>query len=283
MKIIITESQFNHLKDTYRIGFDGANGYAHIDENIEDEVEASEVDLSSFKPKPELTDKLWKNGLLDSKVRLQLLDIADDFVEFLQLDWIDYDDIILTGSICNFNWSDKSDIDVHVVYDFGAIDDRTELVRQYVDAKRTEWNEMHENLTIYGFNVELYVEDINESAVSKGVYSLEKNEWLKKPNKQDVKLQFTDEIKELSADLMTMIDDLEECYIRCEIDSELEEIYDKVSTLLKLIKNLRKKQLANNGEMSVGNIVYKSLRREDYMDRLYDLQNQIYDDLNSLN
>lgn len=184
MKIYLTESQFNHLKDTYRIGFDGVNGYAHIDENIEDEVEANEINLDSFEPKQKLADKLWQNNKLDARARLQLLDIADDFIDFLNIDWADYKDIRLTGSICNFNWSNKSDIDVHILYDFTEIDENVELVKQYVDAKKNEWNEFHQSLSIYGFSVELYVEDIHETAISKGVYSLEKMNGLKHPIKK---------------------------------------------------------------------------------------------------
>lgn len=282
MKISITESQLNYLKKLHRLGLLEQTDKVSISENIETELDADEVDLSSFKPQEHLTDKLWNGDELDSKVRLQLLDIADDFIEFLGFEDIKYEDIVLTGSICNFNWSEQSDIDVHIIYDLSKVSENTELIRAYVDAKKNEWNEMHDNLTIYGFNVELYVESVDESAVSKGIYSLEKNEWLQRPNKNNIKLSKEDTISDIASTIATMIETLEDCYDVCETDSDLEELQNDVDNLLKTIHSMRKKQLKSGGEMSIGNIVYKFLRREEYLDRLYDLQNTIYDRLNSI-
>ena len=281
-KIIITEKQFNKLKDTYRLWFDGVDGYGHICENEEDEVTADEVDITSFKPKKELADRIWNNGLINSEVRLHLLDIADDFIDFLDISWVKYKDIVLTGSICNFNWSDKSDIDIHIIFDFKDIDDNVELVKAYVDSKKNEWNSLHDNLKIYNFNVELYVEDINESAISQGIYSLEKNKWIKKPSKNNIKLHSVDTIKDVAAEIMTLIDDLVICFNNCDNDVYLKDINKQITEIIDLVKKMRKSQLESSGEMSIGNIVYKSLRREGYLDLLYNIKNQIYDKLNSL-
>lgn len=282
MKIKITEAQFKNLKDTYRMGFDKSSGCGHISENIEDEVEASEIDLSSFEPQKQLSQEIWDGDKLDSRVRLALLDIAEDFIDTLNLDWVKDKDIVLTGSICNYNWSNYSDIDIHVIYDFSEIDDNTELVRAYADAKKKEWSINHEDLTIYGFNVELYVEDSNEPPVSSGVYSLKKNKWIKKPSKENIRLHSEKEIKDLSAELMTMIDEVELCYEAADYDAALEHVQDKVLEIWDLIKKMRKSQLADEGEMSIGNIAYKILRREGYIDKLHQLRNSIYDEINSI-
>ena len=42
-------------------------------------VEPDDVDLSSFNIKKHLNPKFWDNGHLDTRIRLKLLDIADDF------------------------------------------------------------------------------------------------------------------------------------------------------------------------------------------------------------
>lgn len=284
-QILITEKQFKNLKDTFRIGFGGVSGYGHVSENNELEVDSDEVDLSSFKPRETLTHSLWSSdGKLDSRIRLKLLDIADDFIRFLDLGDLEPIDIRLTGSICNYNWSEQSDIDMHIIMDFSQIDSKKNLVRGFMDAKKNEWNDMHEDLNIYGFTVELYVEDPSESAVSSGVYSLQKNEWIKEPSKNNIELNGIDTIKELSAAIMTMIDDYEEMfYIEKDDSHKVEEIGDDLEELRIFIKNMRKEQLAEDGEMAVGNIVYKVLRRSGYLDSLYDLQNAIYDKLNSIN
>lgn len=281
MRITITESQFNHLRKIHRFDLNN-QAQSSIVENIETELDSDDVDLSSFKPQNKLTSSIWKDNKIDSRVRLQLLDIADDFIDFLGFDNAKHKDIVLTGSICNFNWSEQSDIDMHIVYDFEDVSSNIKLIRAYADAKKNEWNEMHEHLTIYGFNVELYVEDINEKAVSNGVYSLEKNKWLQKPNKDNIKLSNKDDIRDIASEIATMIEELEDSYEVCEIDSDLERLLDACEQLIEYIHSMRKKQLDSNGEMSAGNIAYKYLRREEYLNRLYDLQNNIYDSLNSI-
>ena len=280
MQISITEMQLQKLKNVYRANKFG--GHSYVNENIETEVNADDIDLTSFEIQSNLATKIWDGMELNSRVRLQLLDIADDFIDFLNLDWVKPKDIVLTGSICNYNWSEYSDIDIHIIYDFTEIDENTDLIRSYVDAKKNEWLENHDNLKIYGFDVELYVEDSNESAISSGVYSLEKNEWVKEPSKEDMELHSTSEIKSLSAEIMTLIDDMETCYSAAMTDSDLENLQEQLNSLIDVIKNMRKRELSIGGEMAVGNIVFKTLRREGYMDKLYELNNDIYDILNSL-
>lgn len=69
------------------------------------EIEAKDVNLSSFKVKKELNPKFWPNGKLNSRVRLRLMDIADDFVKELAVNWVKPKDVIFTGSAANYNWS----------------------------------------------------------------------------------------------------------------------------------------------------------------------------------
>ena len=127
-QIYITEDQLDILKDKFAIGDDGdgALGYVHLDENIQYEIEPHEIDLSSFRVKKELHPDFWKDGLLDSKVRMKLLDIADDFCENLKFKWVKPYDIVLTGSICGLNWSNLSDVDMHIILNFSDIDENTE-------------------------------------------------------------------------------------------------------------------------------------------------------------
>ena len=99
-------------------------------------------DLSSFKPQKQLHPKVWINGKLNSRVRLRLLDIADDFIASLEVDWVKPDDIILTGSLANYNWSKFSDFDLHILIDFKKVDDRTNFVKDYFDSKKSLWNDL---------------------------------------------------------------------------------------------------------------------------------------------
>jgi len=126
----------------------------------------------------------------------------------MNITWVKPEGYILTGSICNFNWSEYSDIDLHIVVDFKKVDKRVEFVEEYFKSKKNAWNNEHESLEIYGYKVELYVEDIDAETESGGIYDLEGNEWLKKPNPDDIEEIGLEkyEIKSMAADFMTQID-----------------------------------------------------------------------------
>ena len=257
-----------------------------INENFDLEVAPQEIRLDSFKKENRLNPKIWDNeNTINSRVRLKLLDIADDFYKSLDIKWTKPIDIILTGSICNYNWSQFSDIDLHIVVDFSEISDKQDLVKEYFDSKKNEWNNEHENLNMFGLKVELYVQDVSENGVSNGIYSLEKNKWIKKPNEnnvEDIKEPKENIIKIISSSIMTKIDDLENDFYTINDSHKLEIVLDKCDDLLSDIRDLRKKSLGDNGEFSIGNIVYKVLRRLEYLDKIWNLKIKIYDKLNSI-
>lgn len=255
-----------------------------ISENLEFEVDSSEVDLSSFKKQDSLPS-IWKDGdTLDSKVRLKLLDIADDFWEYVDVTWVEPKGIIITGSLCNYNWSEFSDVDLHLIVDFNEIDERTDFVKEYLDSKKNEWNEEHGNLKIYGYPVELYVQNIDEDVDAGGVYDLEENKWLRKPSYDDMEEigAESDDIKEKAARVMTIIDDMWDYFNGTDDSHKLEVLGDDADNLWRKIKKMRTDGLTEDGEMSVGNIVYKYMRRKGYIDRLFDLRTAIYDKVNTI-
>ena len=267
--LIITEEQLETIK-----------------ENLESEVDASEINLSSFKKRHELAPNIWKsNDTLDSKIRLRLLDIADDFWKFVNLTWVEPKGIILTGSICNYNWSQYSDIDLHLIVDFNEIDEKTEFVRDYLDAKKNEWNNEHNALEIMGYKVELYVQNIDETPNSNGIYDLEENEWLKEPSQDDIKQIGLEkfQIKDKAAKFMTIIDDMYDALASTSDSHKIEEIGADADYLWKKVKEMRKNSLADDGEMGSGNICYKYLRRVGYLDKLWKLRTLCYDKTNSIN
>lgn len=272
----------NQIKRTTNKTF--SNDSNVMDENLEAEVEASEVNLDSFKKRETLAPKIWDGFDLNPKVRLKLLDIADDFWDFANITWVKRSGIHLTGSICNFNWSKFSDIDLHIVVDFSEIDERKDFVQEYFDGKKNEWNNEHSKLKIYGFPVELYVEDINAETASGGLYDLEQNDWIKKPSSDNIKPIGLDkyEIKSKSAKLMTSIDDLYDEFNSTDDDAKLREIGEKAHKLLNKIKRMRKFGLQRNGESDALNVIYKVLRRSGYMEMLWGLSSELYDKINSL-
>ena len=243
-----------------------------------------DFDLSSFKPQKQLNPKIWVNGKINSRVRLRLLDIADDFISSLEVDWVKPDDIILTGSLANYNWSKFSDFDLHILMDFKKVDDRTNFVKDYFDSKKNLWNEKHENLKIYGFPVEVYVQDTNEEHTASGIYSLERNEWIKEPEPNRIKAIKLDKflIKEKVFKFMKAIEKLESDCEHSDDEYSAEEVAKKAKDLFDKIKSMRRDALKHGGEMSVGNIIFKCLRRFNYIGRLADVKSKTYDKIYSI-
>lgn len=254
---------------------------------VDESLAPSEVDLSSFNIKKELNPKFWKDDKLDSRIRIKLLDIADDFIEFLGVDWVKPEDITITGSLANYNWNKKySDIDLHILIDYSKVDKRIDFVDNYFYSQKKLWNEEHKDLRIFGFPVEVYVQDVNKEHTSSGVYSLEKNEWViepereklskKKVNKERIKKtvsQYTEKIDKLVDDSKNTNGD----------EYKMRKVYEGAQKLFDEIKKLRREDLSDaNNEINEGNIIFKALRRLGYIDKLDKVINKGYNTLNSL-
>jgi hypothetical protein len=241
------------------------------------EINPEQINLKSFKPKEELNPKIFINeDKMNSKVRLRLLDIADDFVEYLDILFAKPLDIVIVGSIVGYQWSKYSDIDLHVIYDFNDISNRTKFVREYFDAKKNIWNQ-ERKIKIYGYDVECYVENLNDPSVSNGKYSIEKNTWLQFPSKTPTIRWEKYYIKEKSAKIMDLIEMYEKDFeINKDDEYNLIDLANKINKLWSKIKSIRKDGIEKQGEMSVGNIIYKVCRRSGYLGRLYKLKQELY-------
>jgi hypothetical protein len=215
---------------------------------------------------------------LDSEVREQLLQIAQDFYENIEMP-ADVVDIAFCGSLCNYNWSEKySDFDLHVIIDFKDIDDNYELVEKACDYAKKVWNAQHD-IKIKGYEVEIAIQDSKDlnKAIDGGrmggVFSLLNNKWIKQPERADFE---PDEklISEKAKTIMMTVDDIEE---ESEED-KYEAFEEKISKVWKKIKNYRQSGLeSESGEYSVGNLVFKLLRRNGYIEKIMDMKRKLYD------
>ena len=260
------------------------DGECCIGENEErlNEVEASDISLKSFEIQDDLNPKFWINNKLNSRIRLKLLDLADEFIDTLAVDWVKPEDIVLTGSIANYNWSKYSDVDVHILIDYKKVWKKTEFVQDYFDSKKELWTQEHGDLKIYGFPVEMYVEDTNADNPSSGVYSLNENKWIKEPNDfQDAELN-ENYIKRISAKIMTAIDNIEDKIKEEKDNHKLETSSEKLKKLFDKLHKQRQESLGKHGEMSTYNIIWKVLRRSGYLDKIWDIINNVYNKVNSI-
>lgn len=237
--------------------------------------EFKEQDLEaakSFRVKDELNPKIWDDFKIDDEVREDLLKIAQDFYASTDLD-ADVEDIVLTGSLANYNWSEKySDYDLHILIDFTQINDVVELVKKYVDSAKSIWNKEHD-IKIKGYEVEVYIQDITEPHKSTGVFSLLKNKWNVKPEEFDFEPD-EDMIAEKGKSVMMMVDELEE-----QVDEDKYDAFiEKVKKVWEKVKNYRKSGLeSEGGELSMGNLVFKFLRRNGYIGKIIELKRKSYD------
>ena len=245
--------------------------------NINEEVKPDDIDLTSFKIQPEINKDIWLDeNTLKPEVRKQLLKIADNFMESLDIPWVDYTDVLFTGSLANYNWSKFSDIDLHVLLNKSEITENKELADEYLTAKKHNWNDKHD-ITIYGFDVECYAQDINEKHTSSGVYSVENSKWLVKPSKENPKLD-KEMIKSKASAIMSSIDKI----VSLNSKGKHEEVISNYEKLWEAIKKMRQAGLDRSGEYSYENIVFKVLRRTNYLDKLSDIKVDSFDKLNSI-
>lgn len=260
---------------SFKLSPESISDYSHVILNEIDSLKGDEADLSSFKIHCQLNPSIWNGKKIKSDIRLKLLEIADDFTDFLNLRWAKPVDIILTGSLANYNWSDYSDFDLHVVYHYDDIDERTDFVKDFLTSKKNEWNEEYGDIELLGFPVELYAQNADECHSSTGVYSLESNKWLKEPIEDELESIKLNKyyIKEKALSYISKIDKLCNSF---NSSDDLDELTEKVKKMLSTLKHKRGASLLKSGEMSSFNIIYKFLRRTGYLDKLYSLKTKIY-------
>lgn len=229
--------------------------------------------LDSFSVKETLNPKVWVNpsnpekSTMIPKVRKALVKIAEEFIEYLGED-VFVDDIVLTGSLANFNWSEFSDFDLHVHVDLQQYEKESELYKELYNLKKQLFNEKH-NITIFGYDVELYAQDTEEVHYSSGVYSIMNDEWISKPKK------FKNEVDQqvLKTKVKSWTDK-----INSTIESQSEEDDNKLLNSLKdKLKKYRQSGLEKDGELSYENLVFKFLRRSGYIEKLFDTINKSVD------
>ena len=127
--------------------------------------------LDSFKIQKYLNPYIWENYKSDNfdeiklkgTLRTDILKIAKLFIESFNIEGIEIDDILFVGSLANYNWSDYSDVDIHVVLNKSQFDGDDDIIQELFDAKRAIFNDKHE-ISIKGYDVELYAQDIVYSA-----------------------------------------------------------------------------------------------------------------------
>lgn len=233
-------------------------------------IKCSQAILSNTYANDTLNPKIWNSDMtLREDVKAKLIDIVDEFVENSEI--FTRDDIIdaeLLGSNANYNYTDKSDIDLHLVVNMSDIAENTELVQVASNLEKSAFN-MHYDIEIRNLEVEVYVEDVKAGTMSNGIYSLFNDEWIKRPEKQIIPDYSTDD--EYSTLKNKWVDDAQLILTTAKSSKEIKSFIDK-------LYNLRRLSLMSDGEFARGNLVFKEIRNSGLLQQLKDRRYELASD-----
>ena len=206
-----------------------------------------------------LNPALWNDdNTLKPEVYDKLVEIYEEFIRFIDIP-LNIVDVEIVGSNASYNYNETSDIDLHVIVNSEVNYMDKEMLRLFYNAKKGSFNDDYD-LSINGIPVELYIEDVKDGNATNGRFSILKNEWVKFPE------PITYEIPDITDTLNEYI----ETATNLIAGDDGQAILDFINDLYMM----RKLGLAEDGEASVGNLVFKELRS---MDLLTDLKDRYYD------
>ena len=208
--------------------------------------------LEFIDPNPhhhELNPVLWDNNRLRPEVREKLLKIARHFALYLNVPRLYLKDVTLSGSSANYNYSEYSDIDLHLVV--GKTNGNDELF----SAKKNLYNNEH-NLAIGNIPVELYVQPADQKHHSAGIYSVLDDKWITEPVHEEPTIDPKD-IKAKARNYASKINSAMRSGDLAKCRETMEEL-----------RRLRKAGLEAGGEQSVENLAFKLLRARGQIDKM---------------
>ena len=203
----------------------------------------------------ELNPSIFDGDYMKPEVRQQLLLIAEDFVDHLGINHLDIEDITVSGSSAAYSYTPHSDIDLHILVDMSKFKN-DDVYRELFDAKKVVYNDAHD-ITIGGFDVELYVQDTNQPVVSLGEYSVKDDKWIRLPRK-----------RRANFDQAATKAKYSKIYKLAEFAVKSSDA-NKIQNVLRTIKKYRQAGLDLNGEFGPENLAYKALRTKGVIEALY--------------
>ncbi|MFM7011117.1 MAG: hypothetical protein ACKO0Z_17645 [Betaproteobacteria bacterium] len=221
-------------------------------------AQAGSVPTLSLRCHTELNPAIWDGDELKPTIRAALLKFADAWATYVNVSPSLIENVIMVGGNAHYNYTDKSDIDVHIVVNKAKLDPNQVMLEDYLFTKKMLWQSSHQ-ITVYGYPIEPYVEDPTKvMSPYRGVYSLKNNEWMQRPNASDCKIGDTQKIERAVQDHIQTIDQM----IANKADA------DAFKALKDKLKTLRSIAIAQYGEFTFENLVFKELRNRQYIDKI---------------
>lgn len=221
----------------------------------------------------QLNPLLWDtetNKLLPD-VREALLGIYNDF---LMTNFTDNSvnipvvDLQLLGSQAGYNYTEHSDIDLHLLVNFELLYEKDEVLQLLYQTITRKFNS-DLNINIKGIPVELYIQDLKSVNKSTGVYSVFEDRWVQDPGYPPVVSQET--INEANRIANLLIAEIKKTFTDRNED---DVTFSDVEQLINDIYVVRKQFLTEFDEFSAGNLAFKILRNTGILDGLKELHKE---------
>jgi predicted nucleotidyltransferase len=216
---------------------------------------------------PDIWDKTESGYSLKNDVQETLSNIAYDFIdEYVKREGIELTilDILLVGSAANYNWTEYSDLDLHILVNYSELGIGEEYSKILMFLVKDKWNKNF-SIEVKGHPVEIYAQDSGEKLESEAIFSVKNKKWVEEPEIQNPKFdkQF---IKKNHAKWAKKI---KEAIASCD-DKKISDVKEE-------LHEFRKKGLAKSGEFSGENIVFKILRSQGMLDKMKEKSVEAYD------
>lgn len=199
-----------------------------------------------------LNPKLWDNDKLKPEVKSKITEIVTEFIEYIGMD-IDVLDIHIVGSNAGYNYTANSDLDIHVIINYDDVEASKEVVGVLCNLEKAMFSRAYD-IKIRGIEVELYIEDINTTTVSNGIYSVYKDRWVKHPTPEDAS----------DVNIEVELSKIRNVISKASTSGDK----NKIKSILNQLYLLRKNAISRVGEHSKGNMIFKTLRNEGTLDGL---------------
>ena len=200
-----------------------------------------------------LNPALWKNHKIKPQIRLKLLEIARNFVDFINIPNLNLRDITISGSNAAYTYTDHSDLDLHLIVNIPK--DKEHLLKPLFDAKKNQYN-FTRNIKIKGIDIEVYVQGSEDAHHSAGIYSVLDDTWISEPKQERADINDDDVENKVNSYVYK---------IRAAIKSDDKS---KIIAVKDELAKIRKAGLEQAGEFSVENLTFKVLRAKGLIDEL---------------
>jgi hypothetical protein len=213
-----------------------------------------------------LNPKIWQDNDLLPDVKSALIKIAQDFKKFIDVPF-EVEDITITGGQVSYYYTDKSDLDLHLIVDMNNTTCDREAAELF-DTKRMLYKKKYD-ITVKGIPVELYIEDRDFPAVSAS-YSIVKDQWLVQPERHPSELDL-EEVNRMADQWHRVIGSV-------LASNDLETARKTMG----MLRKYRKLGLKQTGEYGVANLVYKTQRNSNFVEKLQNFIDSEHDQQLSL-